>query len=63
MQPASGNPQGAAYDGNGNVMGLVDAGPGALNAWEDYGPFGEPLKLVPCSASDENAGLRIELTH
>jgi RHS repeat-associated protein len=33
-----------AYDGNGNVLGLVDATNGAIAAQYDYGPFGEPLR-------------------
>jgi RHS repeat-associated protein len=32
-----------AYDGNGNVMALVDGSTGAEAARYEYGPFGEPL--------------------
>jgi RHS repeat-associated protein len=32
------------YDGNGNVMALVDAATGAEAARYEYGPFGEPIR-------------------
>lgn len=32
-----------AYDGNGNVVGLIDASSGETAATYQYGPFGEPL--------------------
>jgi len=35
-----------AYDGNGNVMALVNAAGGTLAANYDYGPFGEPLRVT-----------------
>jgi RHS repeat-associated protein len=35
-----------AYDGNGNVMGLVDSTNGAFTARYEYGPFGEPLRAT-----------------
>jgi RHS repeat-associated protein len=34
----------AAYDGNGNVSGLVSAGSGAITAQYEYSPFGETLR-------------------
>lgn len=34
-----------AYDGNGNVMALVNAADGTLAAEYDYGPFGEPIRI------------------
>jgi RHS repeat-associated protein len=34
----------AAYDGNGNVTGLVDASDGAVSATYEYGPFGELIR-------------------
>src|SRR5208283_3413322 len=34
----------AAYDGNGNVMALVNAANGAVAAECDYGPFGELIR-------------------
>ena len=33
-----------AYDGNGNVVGLIDATNGIMTACYAYGPFGEPLR-------------------
>jgi len=36
----------AAYDGNGNVMGLVSADDGSLVAQYEYGPFAEPLRAT-----------------
>jgi RHS repeat-associated protein len=35
-----------AYDGNGNVAGLVDGSTGATTARYEYGPFGEPLRAT-----------------
>jgi hypothetical protein len=35
-----------AYDGNGNVMALVDAATGALSAQYEYGPFGELVRAT-----------------
>ncbi|MGC8989662.1 MAG: RHS repeat domain-containing protein [Verrucomicrobiia bacterium] len=35
----------AAYDGNGNVMALVDASNGSVCARYDYGPFAEPVRI------------------
>jgi RHS repeat-associated protein len=35
-----------AYDGNGNVAALVDAGTGAITARYEYGPFGEPIRAT-----------------
>ncbi|NLH72946.1 MAG: RHS repeat-associated core domain-containing protein [Verrucomicrobia bacterium] len=34
-----------AYDGNGNVMGLVNTADGSLSARYEYGPFGEPIRI------------------
>jgi len=42
----------AAYDGNGNVMGLVSASDGSLVAQYEYGPFAEPLRAVGPLAAD-----------
>src|SRR5208337_4360724 len=33
-----------AYDGNGNVMALVNAANGAISAEYNYGPFGEVIR-------------------
>ena len=35
-----------AYDGNGNVSALVNAGDGTVLANYDYGPFGETIRLT-----------------
>jgi hypothetical protein len=35
----------AAYDGNGNVVGLVSATTGTETARYEYGPFGEPIRV------------------
>ena len=35
-----------AYDGNGNVVGLVDASYGTASAQYEYGPFGELLRAT-----------------
>jgi RHS repeat-associated protein len=35
-----------AYDGNGNVMALVDAATGAESARYEYGPFGEVIRAT-----------------
>ena len=35
-----------AFDGNGNVMALVNADTGAVSAEMEYGPFGEPLRAT-----------------
>ncbi|MGV3772586.1 MAG: hypothetical protein ACO1QB_06755 [Verrucomicrobiales bacterium] len=34
-----------AYDGNGNVVGLVNASSGAMAAQYEYGPFGELIRM------------------
>ena len=45
--PASGNPSFVAYDGNGNVTGLMDAETGTTSGQFEYGPFGETIRLTP----------------
>jgi RHS repeat-associated protein len=35
-----------AFDGNGNVMALVDSVDGAVVANYEYGPFGEPIRMT-----------------
>src|SRR6266540_3993141 len=47
IKPASGNPQFAAYDANGNVTGLIDATTGTTTGNFEYGPFGEIIRLTP----------------
>jgi RHS repeat-associated protein len=34
------------YDGNGNIVGLVDATTGSPSATYEYGPFGEPIRAT-----------------
>jgi len=34
-----------AYDGNGNIAGLVSAASGAITARYEYGPFAEPIRV------------------
>jgi RHS repeat-associated protein len=36
----------ACFDGNGNVMALVNAADGKESARYEYGPFGEPLRIT-----------------
>ncbi|MBI2927417.1 MAG: hypothetical protein HYY24_17105 [Verrucomicrobia bacterium] len=45
VKPASGNPLFVAYDGNGNVTGLIDATAGTTSAQYEYGPFGETIRM------------------
>jgi len=42
----------AAYDGNGNVMGLVSASEGSVVAQYEYGPFAEPLRATGLLTAD-----------
>lgn len=46
VSPAGENPQAAAFDGNGNVMALVDTGTGNFSALYEHGPFGEPIRVT-----------------
>jgi RHS repeat-associated protein len=39
------------YDGNGNIMALVDSATGTTAANYEYGPFGEPLKATGSAAT------------
>ena len=41
-----------AYDGNGNVMGLVSADDGSVVAQYEYGPFAEPLRATGPAAAE-----------
>jgi RHS repeat-associated protein len=43
---SSGTAHFAAYDGNGNVAGLVDGSSGAASALYEYGPFGETIRVT-----------------
>src|SRR5437773_4346102 len=49
IKPSIGNPSFAAYDGNGNVTGLIDATTGTTSGNFEYGPFGETIRLTPNS--------------
>src|SRR5207245_5726722 len=44
IKPAKGNSLFVAYDGNGNVTGLIDSSTGATTAQYEYGPFGELIR-------------------
>jgi RHS repeat-associated protein len=52
VKPASGDSLFAAYDGNGNVSGLVDATTGTNAAQYVYGPFGEMLQIAQTGANN-----------
>jgi len=41
----------AAYDGNGNVVGLVSATTGTETACYEFGPFGEPIRVTGSAAA------------
>ncbi len=47
IKPTGANPTFAAYDGNGNVSGLIDATTGTTSGQFEYGPFGETIRLTP----------------
>jgi RHS repeat-associated protein len=40
-----------SYDGNGNILALVDSATGTRVAEYEYGPFGEPLKVTGSAAA------------
>ena len=49
LHPASGAPVGThfcAYDGNGNIVALLAASDGSVNARYEYSPFAEPIRLT-----------------
>jgi RHS repeat-associated protein len=52
VKPAGANALFPAYDGNGNVMGLVDGTTGTVTAQYEYGPFGEPIRVSGAAASN-----------
>ncbi len=39
------------YDGNGNLIGAVNASSGAVSARFEYGPFGEPIRVEGSAAA------------
>ena len=45
---------GTAYDGNGNVSGLVDSADGSLDAKYEYGAFGETLRVSGDTIAADN---------
>jgi len=49
--PQATNAQFVAYDGNGNVAALVDAGSGGVTGQYEYGPFGEGIRTTGSVAS------------
>lgn len=46
MRSAGGSAQYAAYDGNGNVVGLVDGATGTVSAVCEYDPYGNTIRLT-----------------
>ena len=46
MRPSGGVAHLAAYDGNGNVVGLVDGSTGTVSARYEYDPFGNTLRMT-----------------
>jgi len=49
IKPTGTNTLFVAYDGNGNVTGVVDATTGTTAGNFEYGPFGETVRLTPNS--------------
>src|SRR6185436_4122736 len=47
IKPTGTNAFFVAYDGNGNVTGLIDATAGTTSGRFEYGPFGETIRLTP----------------
>jgi len=47
IKPTTGNSIFMAYDGNGNVTGLIDATTGTTSGNFEYGPFGETVRVTP----------------
>jgi RHS repeat-associated protein len=52
MRPAGGAAHFAAFDGNGNVVALVDGGNGTVSARYDYEPFGATIRMTGTVAKD-----------
>jgi len=52
----------AAYDGNGNVVGLVSATTGTETARYEYGPFGEPIRVTGTAANQNSFRFSIKRT-
>ncbi len=51
VEPGSSKHYFPAYDGNGNIVGLVYGATGAFVASYEYGPFGEPIRVSGTEAS------------
>ena len=51
VKPAGANALFPAYDGNGNVMGMIDGTTGTVTAHYEYGPFGEPIRVSGTAAA------------
>ena len=51
IKPAASAARFAAYDGNGNVVALIDAGTGQTDTHYEYGPFGESLRATGAMAT------------
>jgi len=47
IKPTGTNTLFVAFDGNGNVTGLIDATTGTSSGQLEYGPFGETIRLTP----------------
>ena len=47
IKPTGTNTLFVAYDGNGNVAGLIEATTGTATGNFEYGPFGESIRLTP----------------
>ncbi len=51
IKPAASAARFAAYDGNGNVVALIDGGSGQTDTHYEYGPFGETLRATGAMAT------------
>lgn len=52
MRPSGGAAHFAAFDGNGNVVGLIDGSDGTISARYDYDVFGQTIRLTGAMARD-----------
>jgi RHS repeat-associated protein len=51
-----------AYDGNGNIVGLIAASDGSQTAHYEYGPFGEPIRHTGPIAEENPFGFSTKRT-
>lgn len=58
MRPSGGAAHFAAFDGNGNVAGLVDASTGAVSASYDYDPYGGTIRLTGVGSTAQDNPFR-----